>query len=169
MATDWWVYPLVDRCWSTERTPSSPPNGRPLSVLQLITRLIGRKFKDAEVQKDLSTVPFKIVAHTNGDAWIEARGKSYSPSQIGAFVVGKMRDTASAYLGKPVKHAGKLITTDQSPHSFTQSSLSLPTSTIRSDKPPRMLVPSPVSRSCGSSTSPRQLRLPTVWTRLTTP
>ncbi|KAI9639385.1 heat shock protein [Dioszegia hungarica] len=68
-------------------------------------RLIGRKFKDAEVQKDLSNVPFKIVAHTNGDAWVEARGQKYSPSQIGAFVVGKMKDTASSYLGKQVKHA----------------------------------------------------------------
>ncbi|KAK6909932.1 chaperone DnaK [Kwoniella mangroviensis CBS 10435] len=68
-------------------------------------RLIGRKFKDAEVQKDIGNVPFKIVAHTNGDAWVEARGEKYSPSQIGAFVVGKMKDTASAYLGKPVKHA----------------------------------------------------------------
>lgn len=70
-------------------------------------RLIGRKFKDAEVQKDIKNVPYKIVAHTNGDAWVEARGEKYSPSQIGAFVVNKMKDTASAYLGKPVKHAGK--------------------------------------------------------------
>jgi len=68
-------------------------------------RLIGRKFKDAEVQKDLSNVPYKIVAHSNGDAWVEARGQKYSPSQIGAFVVGKMKDTASDYLGKQVKHA----------------------------------------------------------------
>lgn len=68
-------------------------------------RLIGRKFKDAEVQKDISNVPYKIVAHTNGDAWVEARGQKYSPSQIGAFVVGKMKDTASSYLGKQVKHA----------------------------------------------------------------
>ncbi|ORY32845.1 heat shock protein [Naematelia encephala] len=68
-------------------------------------RLIGRKFKDAEVQKDIANVPYKIVAHTNGDAWVQARGQNYSPSQIGAFVVGKMKDTASAYLGKPVKHA----------------------------------------------------------------
>ncbi|ORX35762.1 heat shock protein [Kockovaella imperatae] len=68
-------------------------------------RLIGRKFQDKEVQNDIKNVPFKIVAHNNGDAWVEARGKQYSPSQIGAFVVGKMKDTASAYLGKPVKHA----------------------------------------------------------------
>ncbi|EJT52723.1 heat shock protein [Trichosporon asahii var. asahii CBS 2479] len=68
-------------------------------------RLIGRKFSDAEVQRDIKQVPYKIVPHTNGDAWVEARGEKYSPSQIGAFVVGKMKDTASSYLGKPVKHA----------------------------------------------------------------
>lgn len=51
-------------------------------------------------------MPFKIIKHTNGDAWLEARGQKYSPSQIGAFVVGKMKETAEAYLGKPVKHAG---------------------------------------------------------------
>jgi molecular chaperone DnaK len=68
-------------------------------------RLIGRKFSDAEVQRDIKQVPYKIVAHSNGDAWVEARGEKYSPAQIGAFVVGKMKDTASAYLGKPVKHA----------------------------------------------------------------
>lgn len=75
----------------------------------LIRSLIGRKFKDAEVQKDIANVPYKIVAHTNGDAWVEARGQKYSPSQIGAFVVGKMKDTASAYLNKPVNHAGEFI------------------------------------------------------------
>ncbi|WVN87557.1 chaperone DnaK [Cryptococcus depauperatus CBS 7841] len=68
-------------------------------------RLIGRKYKDSEVQKDIGNVPYKIIAHTNGDAWVEARGEKYSPSQIGAFVVNKMKDTAAAYLGKPVKHA----------------------------------------------------------------
>jgi len=71
-----------------------------------MSRLIGRKFNDSAVQQDISNVPFKIVAHTNGDAWIEARGQKYSPSQIGALVVGKMKDTASSYLGKQVKHAG---------------------------------------------------------------
>ncbi|KAL8293450.1 hypothetical protein RQP46_000151 [Phenoliferia psychrophenolica] len=68
-------------------------------------RLIGRKWTDAEVQKDINNVPFKIVKHTNGDAWLEARGQKYSPSQIGAFVVGKMKETAEAYLGRSVKHA----------------------------------------------------------------
>ncbi|GAA5928295.1 Hsp70 family protein [Sporobolomyces koalae] len=68
-------------------------------------RLIGRKFSDAEVQTDLNNVPFKIMKHSNGDAWLEARGQKYSPSQIGAFVVGKMKETAEGYLGKSVKHA----------------------------------------------------------------
>jgi molecular chaperone DnaK len=56
--------------------------------------LIGRRFKDSEVQQDLNHVSYKIVEHTNGDAWLESRGKKYSPAQIGAFVVGKMKETA---------------------------------------------------------------------------
>lgn len=81
----------------------------PEATLFATKRLIGRKFQDKEVQKDLNNVPFKIVPHSNGDAWLEARGEKYSPSQIGAFVVGKMKETAAAYLGKAVKHAGELI------------------------------------------------------------
>lgn len=77
----------------------------PENTLFATKRLIGRKFQDKEVQKDLNNVPFKIVPHSNGDAWLEARGEKYSPSQIGAFVVGKMKETAAGYLGKPVKHA----------------------------------------------------------------
>lgn len=68
-------------------------------------RFIGRKFSDSEVKNDISAVPFKIVKHTNGDAWVEARGKKYGPSQIGGFVVGKMKETAETYLGKPVRNA----------------------------------------------------------------
>ena len=56
--------------------------------------MIGRRFKDREVQEDIGHVPYKIVEHTNGDAWLESRGKKYSPAQIGAFVVGKMKETA---------------------------------------------------------------------------
>jgi molecular chaperone DnaK len=67
--------------------------------------LIGRKFTDAEVQRDIKEVPYKIVQHTNGDAWVEARGQKYSPSQIGGFVLNKMKETAEAYLSKPVKNA----------------------------------------------------------------
>ncbi|POW00323.1 hypothetical protein PSTT_13199 [Puccinia striiformis] len=68
-------------------------------------RLLGRKFSDAEVQKDINQVPYKIVKHTNGDAWLEARGQKYSPSQIGGYVVQKMKETAEGYLTKEVKHA----------------------------------------------------------------
>ncbi|CAG8735921.1 37036_t:CDS:2, partial [Racocetra persica] len=68
-------------------------------------RLIGRKFKDSEVQKDIGHVPYKIVEHSNGDAWLESRGKRYSPAQIGGFTVGKMKETAESYLGKPVKNS----------------------------------------------------------------
>ncbi|KAK6531653.1 70-kilodalton heat shock protein [Orbilia ellipsospora] len=68
-------------------------------------RLIGRKFTDSEVQKDIKEVPFKIVQHTNGDAWVEARGQKYSPSQIGGFILGKMKETAEGYLSKPIKNA----------------------------------------------------------------
>ncbi|SAL97954.1 hypothetical protein [Absidia glauca] len=77
----------------------------PENTLFATKRLIGRKFKDAEVQRDIKEVPYKIVAHSNGDAWVEARGEKYSPSQIGGFVVGKMKETAESYLGKKVKNA----------------------------------------------------------------
>ncbi|AEO66781.1 091f2e15-022c-48e8-80df-a5e4c8b607d8 [Thermothielavioides terrestris] len=68
-------------------------------------RLIGRKFTDPEVQRDIKEVPYKIAQHTNGDAWVEARGQKYSPSQIGGFILNKMKETAEAYLSKPVKNA----------------------------------------------------------------
>jgi len=68
-------------------------------------RLIGRKFEDPEVQKDAKNLSFKIVPAPNGDAWVQARGKNYSPSQIGAFVLTKMKETAEGYLGKSVKSA----------------------------------------------------------------
>ncbi|KAG9508461.1 Stress-70 protein, mitochondrial, partial [Fragariocoptes setiger] len=68
-------------------------------------RLIGRKFDDPETQKDLKLVSYKIVKASNGDAWLEAQGKVYSPSQIGAFVLIKMKETAESYLGKKVKDA----------------------------------------------------------------
>ncbi|RIB15276.1 heat shock protein 70 family [Gigaspora rosea] len=68
-------------------------------------RLIGRKFKDSEVQKDIGHVPYKIVEHSNNDAWLESRGKRYSPAQIGGFTVGKMKETAESYLGKSVKNS----------------------------------------------------------------
>ncbi|EPE06105.1 hsp70-like protein [Ophiostoma piceae UAMH 11346] len=77
----------------------------PENTLFATKRLIGRRFKDAEVQRDIKEVPYKIVQHTNGDAWVSARDKTYSPSQVGGFVLQKMKETAEAYLGKPVKNA----------------------------------------------------------------
>ena len=77
----------------------------PENTLFATKRLIGRKYQDAEVQRDIQQVPYKIVQHTNGDAWLEAQGQKYSPSQIGGFVLGKMKETAEAFLGKNVKNA----------------------------------------------------------------
>lgn len=77
----------------------------PENTLFATKRLIGRRFEDAEVQRDIKEVPYKIVKHSNGDAWVEARGQTYSPAQIGGFVLNKMKETAEAYLGKPAKNA----------------------------------------------------------------
>jgi len=68
-------------------------------------RLIGRKFDDDATQKDMKNLPYKIVKAQNGDAWIEAGGEKYSPSQIGAFVLGKMKETAEGYLGGSANQA----------------------------------------------------------------
>lgn len=68
-------------------------------------RLIGRNFDDPLVQKEMKMVSYKIVRGPNGDAWVEAGGQQYSPSQIGAFIVMKMKETAEAYLGRPVSKA----------------------------------------------------------------
>ncbi|XP_063715713.1 stress-70 protein, mitochondrial-like [Symsagittifera roscoffensis] len=77
----------------------------PENTLFATKRLIGRRFDDPETQKDIKTVPFKIVKANNGDAWLEAHGKKYSPSQIGAYVLTKMKETAESYLGSNVKNA----------------------------------------------------------------
>ncbi len=68
-------------------------------------RLIGRTFDDNSVKKDIEKVPFKIVKSEKNDAWIEAKGKKYSPSQISAFILQKMRETAEKHLGQPVTKA----------------------------------------------------------------
>ncbi|XP_077503103.1 heat shock protein 70 cognate 5 [Amblyomma americanum] len=75
------------------------------NTLSATKRLIGRKFEDPEVKKDMQTQSYKIVRASNGDAWVEAHGKMYSPSQIGAFVLMKMKETAEGYLGHSVKNA----------------------------------------------------------------
>ncbi|KAF2312266.1 hypothetical protein GH714_029613 [Hevea brasiliensis] len=68
-------------------------------------RLIGRRFDDPQTQKEMKMVPYKIVRAPNGDAWVEANGQQYSPSQIGAFILTKMKETAESYLGKTVTKA----------------------------------------------------------------
>ena len=77
----------------------------PENTIFAVKRLIGRNFDDSTVKKDIETAPFKIVASDSGDAWIEAKGKKYSPSQISAFVLQKMKETAEKYLGQEVSKA----------------------------------------------------------------
>jgi len=77
----------------------------PENTLFATKRLIGRRFDDKHVQEDKDTVPYKIVSGPTGDAWVEAGGEKYSPSQVGAFVLTKMKETAEAHLGHPVKEA----------------------------------------------------------------
>ncbi|PYG29170.1 molecular chaperone DnaK [Pelagimonas varians] len=77
----------------------------PEATVFAVKRLIGRRVTDAEVTKDKDIVPFSIVDGGNGDAWVEARGEKYSPSQISAFILGKMKETAESYLGEEVTQA----------------------------------------------------------------
>src|SRR6185295_9152235 len=70
-----------------------------------IKRLIGRTFDDPMTKKDMGLVPYKIIKGPNNDAWVEADGKQYSPSQISAFILQKMKETAEAHLGQPVTQA----------------------------------------------------------------
>lgn len=77
----------------------------PENTLFATKRLIGRRFNDENTQKDLKHLPYKVVRANNGDAWVEAKGQKYSPSQVGAFILGKMRETAEAYLGETAKQA----------------------------------------------------------------
>ena len=77
-----------------------------LNTFYATKRLIGRKFDDKETQKDIKTLSYKVVKSENGDAWVSTSdGKKYSPSQIGAFVLSKMKETSESYLGKTVKEA----------------------------------------------------------------
>jgi molecular chaperone DnaK len=77
----------------------------PKSTLYAVKRLIGRKFKDKEVQKDIDLMPFRIIESKNGDAWVEAAGKELAPPQVSAEVLRKMKQTAEDYLGEEVTQA----------------------------------------------------------------
>ncbi|MGA7326994.1 MAG: molecular chaperone DnaK, partial [Rhodomicrobium sp.] len=77
----------------------------PENTFFAIKRLIGRRFDDEMVKKDIGLVPYKIIRGDNGDAWVESHGKKYSPSQISAFILQKMKETAEAYLGEKVEKA----------------------------------------------------------------
>merc|ERR1711904_382080 len=77
----------------------------PSDTLFAVKRLIGRQYNDPMVTKDKKMVPYKIIKGPGGDAWVEAAGDKYSPSQVGAFVLGKMKDTAEGHLGRDVQQA----------------------------------------------------------------
>ncbi|HEU0147939.1 MAG TPA: molecular chaperone DnaK [Bradyrhizobium sp.] len=77
----------------------------PENTIYAIKRLIGRRYDDPITEKDKTMVPYHIVRGDNGDAWVEVRGKRYSPSQISAFILTKMKETAEAYLGATVNQA----------------------------------------------------------------
>ena len=77
----------------------------PKNTLYAVKRLIGRKFTEKEVQKDIDLMPFTIAAADYGDAWVEVRGKKYAPPQVSAEVLRKMKKTAEDYLGEEVTEA----------------------------------------------------------------
>ncbi len=77
----------------------------PENTFFAIKRLIGRRYDDPMVEKDKGLVPYRIIRGDNGDAWVESRGKKYSPSQISAFILQKMKETAEAYLGEKIDQA----------------------------------------------------------------
>src|SRR5580765_4687178 len=77
----------------------------PTNTIYMVKRLIGRRFEDPEVKRSAAMVPYKIVAADNGDAWVEVRGQKYSPAEISAMILAKMKQTAEDYLGEPVTEA----------------------------------------------------------------
>src|SRR5271170_6569270 len=122
----------------------------PERTIFAVKRLIGRRYDDPMVEKDKKLVPYKITRASNGDAWVEVEGKTYSPSQISAFILQKMKETAEAISAR---------------RSSRPSLRFPPTSTTLSGRPRRTPARSPASRFCASSTSRPQRRSLTGSTR----
>jgi molecular chaperone DnaK len=122
----------------------------PANTLYAVKRLIGRRFDDPMVKKDMGLVPYKIVRADNGDAWVEVDGQKYAPQQISAFILTKMKETAEAFLGDKVTQA--VITV---PAYFNDAQR----------QATKEAGSSPASRCCASSTSRRRPPSPTAWTR----
>ncbi len=101
--------PSVVAFTDTETLTGTPARNQmvtnPENTVYTVKRLIGRKFTDPEVQKEIKSVPFKIVQADNGDAWVEVKGKKYSPSEISAKILQKMKQDAESYLGEKVTQA----------------------------------------------------------------
>ncbi len=101
--------PSVVAFTDTERLVGQPAKRQavtnPDNTIFAVKRLIGRRVDDAEVTKDKAIVPYEIIDGGNGDAWVEAKGEKYSPSQISAFILQKMKETAESYLGEDVAQA----------------------------------------------------------------
>src|SRR3546814_13969203 len=89
--------------WSSDVCSSDLTN--PTNTLFAVKRLIGRRYEDQTVEKDKGLVPFDIVKGDNGDAWVKAQGKAYSPAEISAMILQKMKETAESYLGEKVEKA----------------------------------------------------------------
>ena len=87
------------------RSPSGRRITNPENTVFAVKRLIGRKFDSPEAKKAISVSPFRVVPSPNGDAWVEIRGKGYSPPEVSAIVLMKMKQTAEDYLGEPVTEA----------------------------------------------------------------
>src|SRR5439155_1130694 len=87
------------------RSAGTPPQANPDATVFAVKRLIGRKFDSDEVRKSIGVSAFRIIASENGDAWVELRGKRYSPAEISAMILAKMKQTAEDYLGETVTDA----------------------------------------------------------------
>jgi molecular chaperone DnaK len=122
----------------------------PTNTLFAVKRLIGRRFEEDAVQKDIKLVPYNIIKADNGDAWVEANGKKMAPPEVSARVLQKMKKTAEEYLGEDVTEA--VITV---PAYFNDSQR----------QAPRTQAKSPVLMSSALSTSRPPPHWPTAWTK----